>query len=327
MSELPNIVFFGSDAICLPVLNYLKHEAAGKCVLRAVVSQPDRRQGRGKKLQPNPVAAWAAENGVELLQPESPTRELAQWLATEQTAVSLVMAYGHFLQKSLREAAPQGMWNFHGSLLPNYRGASPVETALASGDTATGVGLMQVVKEMDAGAVADVEVVHIGELDTGPALRAKVGEAVVPLLRRNLSALLAGELSLTEQDLSKVTYCRKMRKEDGAIDFSLSAIEIYNRLRAFSPWPGGYFDHGESRIKVGRASVAADELSSAAPGIVLSTGSEVRVATSAGDICFHELQRPGARMLPAADFLRGYPIVAGDLLMGSVAEPLVRQDS
>jgi methionyl-tRNA formyltransferase len=126
MSELPNIVFFGSDAICLPVLNYLKHEAADECVLRAVVSQPDRRQGRGKKLQPNPVAAWAAENGVELLQPESPTRELAQWLATEQTAVSLVMAYGHFLQKSLRDAAPQGMWNFHGSLLPNYRGASPV---------------------------------------------------------------------------------------------------------------------------------------------------------------------------------------------------------
>ncbi|MDG2345096.1 MAG: methionyl-tRNA formyltransferase, partial [Opitutae bacterium] len=165
MSELPNIVFFGSDAICLPVLNYLQHEAADECVLRAVVSQPDRRQGRGKKLQPNPVAAWAAENGVELLQPESPTRELAQWLATEQTAVSLVMTYGHFLQKALREAAPQGMWNFHGSLLPNYRGASPVETALASGDTETGVGLMQVVKEMDAGAVADVEVVHIGELD------------------------------------------------------------------------------------------------------------------------------------------------------------------
>ena len=234
------------------------------------------------------------------------------------------MAYGHFLQKALREAAPQGMWNFHGSLLPNYRGASPVETALASGDTETGVGLMQVVKEMDAGAVADVEVVHIGELDTGPALRAKVGEAVVPLLRRNLSALLAGELSLTEQDLSQVTYCRKMRKEDGAIDFSLSAMEIYNRLRAFTPWPGGYFDHGESRIKVGRASVAANKLSRAAPGIVLCTGSEVRVATSAGDICFHELQRPGARMLPAADFLRGYPIVAGDLLMGSLAEPLVR---
>ena len=138
MSHLPTIVFFGSDAICLPVLNYLKHEAAGECVLRAVVSQPDRRQGRGKQLQPNAVAAWALANGVELLQPEQPTRELADWMVAEEIAVALVMAYGHFLQKSLREAATHGMLNFHGSLLPQYRGASPVETALAFGDAETG---------------------------------------------------------------------------------------------------------------------------------------------------------------------------------------------
>ncbi|CAA6680107.1 MULTISPECIES: methionyl-tRNA formyltransferase [unclassified Lentimonas] len=326
MSELPNIVFFGSDAICLPVLNYLKHDAAGACVLRAVVSQPDRRQGRGKKLQPNPVAAWATENGVELLQPEKPTRELADWMQAEQTAVSLVMAYGHFLQKSLREAAPQGMWNFHGSLLPKYRGASPVETALASGDAETGVGLMQVVKEMDAGAVADFETVCIGDQDTGPELRVKVGEAVVPLLRRNLSAMLAGELQVTEQDLSQVTYCRKMTKEDGAVDFSLSASEIYDRLRAFTPWPGGYFDHGESRIKVGAASVELDGLASAGPGTVLSTEPAVRVATGEGVICFHELQRPGARMLPVAEFLRGYPMAQGDQLIGRTAEALVRSE-
>ena len=326
MSDLPNIVFFGSDAICLPVLNYLKGEAADQCVLRAVVSQPDRRQGRGKKLQPNPVAAWAAENGVELLQPEKPTRELADWLIAEKTAVSLVMAYGHFLPKSLREAAPQGMWNFHGSLLPKYRGASPVETALASGDAETGVGLMQVVKEMDAGAVADVEVVRIGDTDTGPELRVKVGEAVVPLLQRNLNAMLAGELTITEQDLSQVTYCRKMRKEDGAVDFSLSAVEIYNRLRAFTPWPGGYFDHGESRIKVGRASIETDAAATTEPGTVLSTDGLVRVATSSGAICFHELQRPGARMLPAADFLRGYPIAKGDQLVGGTSEALVRKE-
>ncbi|MFQ3226061.1 MAG: methionyl-tRNA formyltransferase [Lentimonas sp.] len=325
MSELPNIVFFGSDAICLPVLNYLQHEAAGKCVLRAVVSQPDRRQGRGKKLQPNPVAAWATEHGVELLQPEKPTHELADWMLEQQTAVALVMAYGHFLQKSLREAAAHGMWNFHGSLLPKYRGASPVETALASGDAETGVGLMQVVKEMDAGAVADVETVRIGEQDTGPELRAKVGEAVVPLLRRNLEAMLAGELQFAEQDLSQVTYCRKMCKEDGAVDFTLSASEIYNRLRAFTPWPGGYFDHGEERIKVGRASVELDR-SVAEPGTVLSTELAVRVATGEGAICFHELQRPGARMLPVADFLRGYPMAEGDPLVGGSAEALVRKE-
>jgi methionyl-tRNA formyltransferase len=326
MSQLPTIVFFGSDAICLPVLNYLKHEASSECVLRAVVSQPDRRQGRGKQLQPNPVAAWALANGVELLQPEQPTLELAEWMMIEEIAVALVMAYGHFLQKSLREAAQHGMLNFHGSLLPQYRGASPVETALASGDAETGVGLMQVVKEMDAGGVADFEVVRISEQDTGPELRVKVGEAVVPLLRRNLAATLAGELKFKQQDTSQVTYCRKMRKEDGAVDFTLPAVAINNRLRAFTPWPGGYFDHGEVRIKVGQTSVEIDEFTSAEPGTVLSTSPAVRVATGAGVLCCHELQRPGARMLAVADFLCGYSLAKGDRLIGGTAEPLVRKE-
>jgi len=326
MSQLPIIVFFGSDAICLPVLNYLKYQAAGECMLRAVVSQPDRRQGRGKQLQPNAVAAWALANGIELLQPEQPTRELADWMRAEQTAVALVMAYGHFLPQPLREAPQYGMLNFHGSLLPQYRGASPIETALASGEVETGVALMQVVKEMDAGGVADFEVVRIGEQDTGPELRVKVGEAVVPLLRRNLAAMLAGELQFTPQDINLVTYCRKMRKEDGAVDFTLPAVSIYNRLRAFTPWPGGYFDHGEVRIKIGRSSVDLNESASAAPGTVLSTSPAVRVATPEGVLCCHELQRPGARMLPVADFLCGYTLAAGDRLIGGTAEPLVRKE-
>ncbi len=326
MTELANIVFFGSDAICLPVLNYLKHEAASECRLRAVVSQPDRRQGRGKKLQANPVVAWATQNGVELLQPEKPTRELAEWMVAEDTAVALVMAYGHFLQKSLREAATHGMLNFHGSLLPHYRGASPIETALASGAAETGVGLMQVVKEMDAGGVADSETVCIGEQDTGPQLRVKVGEAVVPLLRRNLTAMLTGQLQFKQQDLSQVTYCRKICKQDGAVDFTLSAAAITNRLRAFTPWPGGYFDHGESRIKVGRASVESGGAEFAEPGTVLSITRVVRVATGEGVLCLHELQRPGARMLAVADFLRGYTISEGDQLMGGTAEALVRKE-
>jgi len=326
MSQLPTIVFFGSDAICLPVLNYLKHRAAGECTLRAVVSQPDRRQGRGKQLQPNAVAAWALANGIELLQPEQPTRELADWMVAEQTAVALVMAYGHFLQQPLREAAQFGMLNFHGSLLPKYRGASPVETALASGDAVTGVALMQVVKEMDAGGVADFEAVRIGEQDTGPELRVKVGEAVVPLLHRNLAAMLTGELQFTPQDINLVTYCRKMHKKDGAVDFTLPAVTIYNRLRAFTPWPGGYFDHGEVRIKVGRTSVEIDAPASAEPGTVLSISPAVRVATAEGVLCCHELQRPGARMLPVTDFLCGYTLAAGDRLTGGTAEPLVRKE-
>ena len=322
MSDRPKVVFFGSDAICLPFLNYLIAEGAEQCELRAVISQPDRRQGRGKKLQPNPVAAWASEKGLELLQPAKPTRELADWLVAEQVAVSFVMAYGHFLPKPLREAASNGIVNFHGSILPAYRGASPVETAIAQGELETGVALMQVVKEMDAGGVADVEKVCIEKTDTGPMVRAKIGEAVVPLMRRNLAATLSGRLNFVPQDTSRVTFCRKISKEDGALEFSLSASQIDARLRAFTPWPGGYFDHGSERIKVGRVSVVEGEVD-AAPGTVIEVADGIRVATGAGSIWLRELQRAGGRMLPAGDFLRGYTIAEGDLLKGGEAEPLV----
>lgn len=323
MSELPKVVFFGSDAICLPFLNYLRTEGVEQCELRAVISQPDRRQGRGKKLQQNPVAAWAAEKGVELLQPEKPTRELAEWMVGENVAVSFVMAYGHFLSKPLRDAARNGMINFHGSILPAYRGASPVETALAQGESVTGVALMEVAREMDAGGVADVEEVCIEKTDTGPKLRAKIGEAVVPLMRRNLEAVLDGQLHFEAQDLSQVSFCRKISKEDGALDFSLTAVQIDARLRAFTPWPGGYFDHGDERIKVGRVEVLAFD-ASAEPGVVVNVTGGVTVATAAGSIRLLELQRAGGRMLPAGDFLRGYSIAVGDQLKGGEAKPLVR---
>ena len=200
MHQLPNIVYFGSDAICLPGLDYLLKEAADKCTLRAVVSQPDRRRGRGKSLQQNPVAQWATENGIELLQPESPGSELADWLRAEEVRVGLVMAYGHFLKRALRKAPQYGLLNFHGSLLPKYRGASPLETALAMGEAEAGVALMKIVREMDAGGFADVERVSIDARMVAPELRARAGEAVVPLLKRNLSAILAGTLTFEQQD-------------------------------------------------------------------------------------------------------------------------------
>jgi methionyl-tRNA formyltransferase len=313
MSDLPKIVYFGSDAICLPGLQYLCGPGRASCTVAAVVSQPDRRQGRGKKLQQNPVAAFASEHGIPLRQPEKPAAELAAWLQEQGVALAFVMAYGHFLPKSVREAPRHGMLNFHGSLLPAYRGASPVETAIAMGESETGVCLMQIVKEMDAGAVADRERVCIEPTDTSPLVRAKVGEAVVPLLARNLAAALGGELVFSAQDASRASFCRKISKEDAALDFTQAAAAIHARLRAFTPWPGGYFDHGEVRIKVG-ACTLADFGSTATPGTVLAVEDSVDVATAAGVLRICELQRPGGRMLPVPDFVRGYSIQVGEVL-------------
>lgn len=321
MSDLPAVVFFGSDAICLPFLNYLLLEGREQCTVRAVVSQPDRRQGRGK-LQPNPVSAWAREHGIELLQPDKPGKDLAEWLQDEQIALCFVMAYGHFLPKSVREAAEHGMVNFHGSILPDYRGASPVETALALGEETTGVSLMEVVREMDAGGVADVEVVPIDLTDTGPSLRVKIGEAVVPLMRRNLRQAVTGGLHFVAQDASRASFCRKIFKDDAAFDFNQTATALCARLRAMTPWPGGYFEYASERVKVGACSILPGP-SQAPVGTILAAEDAVQVACAEGVIQFDQLQRPGGRMLPAAEFLRGFPIEVGTQLESTASAPLL----
>jgi methionyl-tRNA formyltransferase len=323
MSAKPRIAYFGSDAICLPGLRYLYEEAADICELALIVSQPDRRAGRGKRLQQNPVAGFASEHGLKLLQPEKPGADLAAYLSDADLSLAFVMAYGHFLARTIREAPEWGMLNFHGSILPAYRGASPVETAIAMGEAETGVCLMQVVREMDAGAVADCERVRIDEVNTAPDVRAKVGEAVVPLLRRNLEQAISGQLRFEAQDDTKASFCRKIKKEDAALDFNQPAQRIDCRLRAFTPWPGAYFDHGPVRIKVGRASWLPVP-ATGQPGTVLTAGDSLDVATAGGVLQIHELQRPGGRLLPVKEFLKGYRIEVGTVLPSVAGEDLLR---
>ena len=322
MNPSKQIVFFGSDSICLPILNYLNTDCSDLCQLRAVISQPDRRQGRGKKYQPNPVSQWAISNSVELLQPEIPDEALANWLIDKQVVASVVMAYGHYLPRFIREATPLGMVNLHGSLLPRYRGASPIETALSFGDSTTGVCLMQVGPKMDAGGVADTEKVCIEKLDTSISLRKKMGEACVPLMRRNLNELLEGSLKFIPQESSRVSFCRKITKEDGAIDFNTSVFEIDCRLRAFSSWPGSYFMHEGTAIKVGRTSLLQQSLTTK-PGTVIDTSDGVIVAATNGAIRFHQLQRPGGRMLETRDFLNGYDLPVGTHLESTPSISLI----
>lgn len=325
MTTKPQIAYFGSDAICLPGLRYLVEKVSGACELALIVSQPDRRAGRGKRMQQNPVAEFATANDIKLFQPEKPDADLLTYLKEANISLAFVMAYGHFLPKAIREAPEHGMLNFHGSILPDYRGASPVETAIAMGDKETGVCLMRVVREMDAGCVADSEHVRIEDLDTSEDVRAKVGEAVVPLLRRNLKAAISGVLQFEEQDDTRATFCRKIKKEDAALDFTQTAQSLDCRLRAFTPWPGAYFDYGETRIKVGRASCSVASVQ-AEPGTVLAVRDTLDVATAEGVFQISELQRPGGRMLPVTEFVRGYAIEVGSVLPSVAGESLLRSN-
>jgi methionyl-tRNA formyltransferase len=315
------LAFFGSDAIALPALEYL-HWAEG-IELAGVISQPDRPAGRGRHLHANAVSAWAHRQGLPLLQPEKPGEEEAAWLRTQRVDLALVMAYGHLLKKDLLEAAPRGMWNLHASLLPAYRGASPVETALACGETVTGVSLMRLAQKMDSGPVAIQVHVPIRDTDTAPVLRERIGHACVPLLQRHLASLGDGSATPTPQDEARVTYCRKLHKTDAHVDFALPAIELERRTRAFQPWPGVIIAHDGHDLKVGAAAVLA-EVTSAPPGTVLRAHEDgVDIATGAGVLRLLALQRPGGRMLETAEFLRGYRLEPGAVLKSHALRPLV----
>ena len=230
------LLFMGADPIALPVLDSLHAEP--RVQLAAVLTQPDRPSGRGKKLRMNPVKAWAAQHGIETRDPDKPGDSEVQWLRELGIQIALVMAYGHILKRNLLDAPPQGTWNLHASLLPFHRGASPVESALLCGDVQTGVSLMKIIPKMDAGPVLDAETVPICPDDTSPSLREKLARACVPLVARNLDRLASGTAIPAEQDEAAATYCAKISKQDGRLDFTLPAAQLERRVRAFTPWPG-----------------------------------------------------------------------------------------
>ena len=321
------IVYFGSDSICLPSLHWLYTNGLERWDLIAVVSQPDRKQGRGQKLKVNPVAEYAKEQGIQLFQPEKPGKDLVQFLEEHKVDVSIVMAYGHFIARAIREASKLGMVNFHGSILPKYRGASPVETAIACGETETGVSLMQIDREIDAGAVADMEKISIKKEDDAFIVRMKIGKATIPILKRSMEDLLNNALAFKKQDEESISHCRKFSKADGLIDFQLSAEAIYNRWRAFKTWPNSFFFHRENLIKVGQMEIcesafSSNELRLACGSIILEKDC-IKVGTSNGLIKLLELQKAGGKMLKASDFLRGYAMKSGDCLKGQKSTPLV----
>ena len=302
----------GADPIALPVLDYLV--ADPRIDFAAVLTQPDRPSGRGKKLRMNPIKAWATEHGIVIGDPDKPGDTELEWIHELGIQFALVMAYGHILKRNLLNAPLLGTWNLHASLLPLHRGASPVESALLAGDTQTGVSLMKIIPKMDAGPVLDIEPVMISLEETSPTLREKLAHACVPLIERNIEKLALGNVDTLDQDDSAATYCNKISKQDGRMDFSMPAVQLERRVRAFTNWPGSFFEYGEDRIKVAGATVERPS-AVAPPGTILSADDNgLLIATSENAICFHQLQRPGGRMMEASAFFLGFKMAVGSLV-------------
>lgn len=323
MSPL-RLVFMGSDPIALPLLDWLSGEGSNVAAVTAVYTQPDRPAGRGLKPAVGAIKRWALARGLPVRQPEKLTEAERDWLAAQSPDVALVLAYGQILRQAFIDTPRLGTLNLHASLLPAYRGASPIQSAIASGERETGLSLMRIVRELDAGPVADAERVAIAPLDTAAEVEAKLARAGAPLLARTLPRLRAGGLVFTPQDRARATFCRRLRKEDGALDFAAPAARLAARVNGLFPWPGCTVEINGAPVRLGLAEAADRGPPEAAPGTVLAADARgLRVATGEGALRLLRLQRPGGRMLPAAEFLRGFSIPAGTVLPSAPMPPLV----
>lgn len=323
----------GSDPIALPLLDWLAGEGCALASVAAVYTQPDRPAGRGQKIEAGPVKQWALARNVAVRQPAKLTPDELAWLAAQKADLALVLAYGHILKDDFIAAPRLGTLNLHASILPKYRGASPIQTAIAQGEIETGITLMRIVRRLDAGPVADVARVPVGPADTADDVERNLAAACIPLLARALPRLRGGTLTFADQDEKQAIYCRRLVKEDGRLDFAATARTLAARINGLFPWPGCTVEIGGVPVKLGLAEVAGagdrdpsgNQGPTARPAgeVVGADSNGLLVATGEGILRLRKLQRPGGRMLPAVDFLRGFAVSPGTRLPSAPMPQLV----
>ena len=274
-----------------------------------VLTQPDRPAGRGMQLQPSPVKRVALAAGIPVHQPEKlRTPEQQTPLADVQADVLVVAAYGIILPQAVLDLPRHGCLNIHASLLPRWRGAAPIHRAIQAGDAETGITIMQMDAGLDTGPMllSRAEAIHAD--DTTGSLHDRLALLGADMIVEALRALPGG-LTATPQPADGVTYAAKIGKAEASIDWSRPAVELERAIRAFNPFPGAVATLQQTPVKLWRAR-AID--ATGTPGeVLLAEGAGVIVACGEGALCVTELQKPGGKRLPAADFLRGMPIAAG----------------
>ena len=305
------LVFLGSPPFATPVLARLVRSRFRPL---AVVTQPARASGRGRKVAGSAVAELARAEKIELLEPET-VRDpavLAQ-LAALEPDVFLVVSYGEILRPEFLALPRVVSLNVHPSLLPRHRGATPIQAALLAGDELTGVAIQKVAKELDAGDLLLVRETPIAPGETAGELAARLAEWSGELVLEALELVDSGAARYAPQDAARATYCRKLTKEQGKIDWTRPARELERLVRAMNPWPGAATRLANgSELFVWRA--LATDGASGAPGTILEAGPRWLVATGDGALELLEVQSPGKRALAASEFLRGARLAGGQRL-------------
>ncbi len=316
------MVFMGTAELACESLRRLAADE-GLEVL-AVVTQPDRPKGRDLKLQPPPVKRVALELGLRVLQPpKARSPDLLEELIGLEPHLIVVAAYGQLLPKAILDLPRHGCLNVHTSLLPKYRGAAPIQWAILNGDQETGVTLMRMDEGLDTGPMVAIAKTPILEDDNSQTLHDRLAILGAELLVKKLPGYVRGDLELAPQPAEGVSYARKITKDDGKIDWRLSAREIFNQARAFTPWPGVYTSLPEASSGILKVrGVRVLEGGGGQCGQILRLSREgMVVVCGAGALRIRELQMAGGRWMTVSDFLAGHRLAEGACLGGEAADP------
>lgn len=303
------IVFFGTPQFAVPSLEQLiasRHQVSG------VVTQPDRPRGRGQKVLHAPVKAAALAHQLPVFQPDRLRDPVVmETIAGWQPDLGVVVAYGKLIPEDLLRLPRFGMINVHASLLPKYRGASPVHRAVIDGETETGVTIMQVVKALDAGDMLAKVTRPLADDETSDVVERDLSELGSTLLLDVIDRLEAGTVTPEPQDASRSTYAPRLTKEEGLIDWSSSAAVVHNRVRGLYPWPHAYTFLDGQRIILLRTHMVPGAAHGGPGEVVEVTRDAIHVGTGDGVIAIDELQSEGKRPMRTRDFLAGRPVRAG----------------
>ncbi len=297
----------GTPAFAVPSLEHLV--AAGHRV-SAVFTQPDRPKGRGQKEAMPPVKEAALRLGLEVFQPERVrVPEVVAQLAAMKPEAMVVVGYGQLIPQSILDIAPRGIVNVHASLLPKYRGAAPIQWAIARGETRTGVTTMKINAGLDTGDMLLRWETEVGPQETSVELGERLAAAGAELLIETLQNI--DEIVPQPQDHSRATWAPAIKKEDGRIEWSMSATDIFNRMRGFTPWPGCYGFLREQRLHIWNAAVTDRGMP---PGVLLQEGRRLFVGCGQGSLELLEVQLEGRKRMETSAFLNGMSLGANEVL-------------
>jgi len=260
MQNKIKFAFFGTPDLVIPILDELEKSGL---LPSLIVTGPDRAKGRKLVVSPPAPKIWAEKRGISVLQPEKINEAFVEDFKKRDFALGVVVAYGKILPEALINAPRHGMLNVHYSLLPKYRGAIPVESAILNGDKETGVCIQKMVFALDVGDIVDEERVEIGENEKAPELRARLNEMAKIMLPKAINEIEGSQTTFRKQDESKATHCKKIKKEDGLVDLNGDGLTNYLKFRAYFGWPGTYFfaekNGKQIRIKITDASFSNGE--------------------------------------------------------------------